>query len=316
MNNRKSPVPVKARRKQPKIRFFDRNINNLKRLKRYFFTENVKKLERLKKIIQNYPEFHFRRRQIANYETEEFRNEISSLKTNGYAYFVPSDKLTKELIERCLKRFREIKESDMVPQEGKKFYKDSIRPEDYEPSTSFMRYALDEETLKTVGGYLGCLPFLQSIELIYSTPIEAGEFLRQTHLYHKDKIDKKIVKLFTYITNVDENCGPFTVLPLSTTKKAPWYIEIPGFVTDEILSKHVDLSEAVNFMGPAGSAMMADTQILFHCGSRCQEPRLTFVVHYNSGFSFFPRNPYHERWKDNGIDYGLSKLQEVALGTY
>ena len=271
----------------------------------------------MKNIIQNYPEFQFRTGQIENYETEEFSNEINSLKKNGYAYFVPSDKPTKDLIERCLKRFHQIKESDMVPQEGKKFYKNSIRPEDYEPSTSFMRYALDEETLKTVGGYLGCVPFLQSIELIYSTPIEADKFLHLTHLYHKDKIDKKIVKLFTYITNVDVKCGPFTFLPLSAIKKAPWYIDkIPGFVTDEILSKHVDLSEAVKFMGPAGSAMMADTTKLFHCGSRCQEPRLTFVAHYNSGFSFFPRNSHHVRWKDNGIDYGLSKLQEMALGTY
>jgi hypothetical protein len=179
-----------------------------------------------------------------------------------------------------------------------------------------MKYALDEKNLRIVGDYLGTAPYLQSIELIYSMPRDEGEVLHMTHLYHKDKIDNKLIKLFTYITDVDAECGPFTVLSLSAAKKTPWYIEIDHYIDDEVLSRYIDLSEAVSFIGPVGSGMMADTENLFHCGIRCQKPRLTFVVHYNSGFSLFPRNAQHERWRNSSTDYSLSIFQAMALGEY
>lgn len=278
----------------------------------YFYRRNVTKLDRLLRIIRNRSELEYRRAQFRPYSIEA--ESVTSLNQNGFAPYSPNPSLAGDLIESCHRRFENTNVEDMVAMERKNFYRDSIQDQDYEPNTPFMHYALDNRILEVVGSYLGTAPYLQSIELIYSVPRKTGEELHQTHLYHRDKIDRRVVKLFTYITDVDDQCGPLVLMPVPESNKVPWYVEIPHYIDDATLSKYADLSIAEKFVGPAGSAMMADTKNMLHYGSRCEKPRLTFVVHYNTGFALFPRNRIHDRWKDG--HYGLNSLQKLALGQY
>jgi hypothetical protein len=55
-----------------------------------------------------------------------------------------------------------------------------------------------------------------------------------------------------------------------------------------------------------------DTASLYHFGSRCEKPRLTFVVHFNSGFSYLPRNKVHRKFSN--VNRELSVVQRFALG--
>ncbi|ARN74092.1 hypothetical protein [Oceanicoccus sagamiensis] len=279
-----------------------------------FYHRNILRLKRYIKIAKNLSDYKQRQLDLDPAGYAPFQQQVSKLLKDGYTSFNVEKTVTNALIAACRERFDSLDESDMVAQEGKKFYKDSISSPDYRPSTPFMQYALDEDILNTVGGYLGSTPFLQSIELIYSTPRDEGEALHQTHLYHKDKIDRRIVKMFTYITDVDDECGPFTVLPRKVTNAAPWYIEIPHYVTDETLSNFLNLDDAASFKSPAGSAMMADAKNLYHFGSRCIRPRLTFVAHYNSGYSLFPRNQVYKTWQGKAEVEALSPLQRNAIG--
>lgn len=280
----------------------------------FFVRRNMRKLRRLNKLTRHWSEYRSRRSLAEQLGNDCSQDCVGLLNRNGYVDYSPPRELSKNLIKHCLSRFSDSNVEEMNPQEGKSYYLNSIAPEDYEPDTPFMRYALDEGVLGIVGNYIGTAAFLQSIELIYSIPQDNGALFYKTHMFHKDKIDRRIVKLFTYITDVDDRCGPLTLLPLPETKKVPWYAEIPHYIADETVSRYADLSKAISFEGCAGSTIMVDTSNVLHYGSRCEKPRLTFVAHYNSGFSLFGRCPHHERWLNNGKDYALSKLQKFALG--
>lgn len=270
------------------------------RVRRLLLNESMQKMRRLRRIASGLAEYRQRKALAPTH--------VSNIEANGCAH-IQSGR-TDSLLEHALERFNSMSESDMVVQENKKFYLNCINQDDYEPSSTFMQYALEESTLRTVGAYLGFAPYLQSIELIFSKP--TGEALNRTHHFHRDLVDRRIVKIFTYITDVDEDCGPLTVLPLPVMNAAPWPVRtMPGFLPDEELSPYVDLSKAVQHVGPAGTAFAADTKRLLHMGSRCKRSRLTFVAHYNSGFGYYPRYPYH-RWSPD--DYDLTELQRMAVG--
>lgn len=279
-------------------------IITTERLRRFLFREPTQKLRRLARIANSYDEYKYR-------QSFRFLPSVTAgnLEQNGYSRYEMPDGITASLLEYAMARFKSLHPDEMIVQEHKEFYRDCLNKDDYEPSTPFMQYALDEGTLEVIGRYLGCVPYLQSIELINSRP--STKPLNKTHFFHRDIVDRRIVKVFTYITDVDETCGPLTVMPLPVMNSAPWTVRhMLGFFTDEVLKDRIDLNKAVTFTGKAGSVMMADTKRLLHMGSRCRNPRLTFVAHYNSGFGYYPRYGRHQ-WNPN--DYRLRKLQRMAL---
>jgi hypothetical protein len=66
--------------------------------------------------------------------------------------------------------------------------------------------ALDSRVLDLVGGYLGCLPSLYSINTFWTFPA-AGAGL--THEFHRDEDDYRFVVVFVYWTDVEPGEGEF-----------------------------------------------------------------------------------------------------------
>ena len=195
-------------------------------------------------------------------------------------------------------------------QEGKPFYRNLIASEAYEPESPFLAVALDEQILTTVACYFRSAPLLQSVELIQSLPAANAE-LQKSQLWHCDNHnDTRILKLFVYLTDVGERNGPLSFLPASASKEIPW--TAGHYIPDEVVARHTSLSQTVRFVGPAGSAVLVDTARLFHFGSRCEEPRLTFVAHYNTGFGFRPRQQFGQRL--GSVSGRYSAIQRLALG--
>ncbi len=266
---------------------------------------------KLRRILARAADYGRRRRLTGDIRPEDCLPELEALVRERFAICRLPEALLTPLFVAADARRESATRDRMVVQEGKPFYLDLLNADDYDPASPFMRVALDERLLSTVSSYLGGAAYLQSIELIRSEPVPEGVGLMRSQHWHRDNNnDTRVIKLFVYVTDVADSNGPLTFIPYRLGRKIPWYRG--HYVPDEVVGQYVPLERVERFAGPRGSAAMMDTAQVFHFGSRCESPRLTFVAHYNTGFGFFPRTTKHDRWLEHAGE--LTPLQRLAVG--
>ncbi|RTR05357.1 hypothetical protein [Halomonas nitroreducens] len=287
----------------------------LRRMGGYFIGLNVRRLKRVAFIMSGHRDYRTRRYFPLDLGLAPSVDRIMDFRNFGYMPVDLGPALTSELIAASERKIGEIGVEGTVPINGTRFFRDALQQSDYDPGSPFMRFALDESILNTVGQYLDSAPLIASIELIYSMPSGVSEDDRsKSQWFHRDHIGKKIAKLFVYIRDVERQNGPLRFIPLEASKKVPWWQQIPHHIPDEIMGKYVDEGELVEYCGEAGSAVFVDTDRLFHCGSRCSEPRLAFIVNYTTGFNYRGRCISKLWLPENTSEHRLSRLQRLALG--
>jgi hypothetical protein len=246
-----------------------------------------------------------RRRDLARQLTAADGYDITELSSTGFMQLVPAPALVGEVVAEALAR---LQAATALPQRGNKpFFSQLLRDGDYHLASPFMRLALAEPLLNSVARYLGCLPFLQSVELLYSKPLPNQPMASQ--LWHRDRRDLAIIKVFVYATDVALENGPLTMLSRDESRRVPEYL--PHYLTDEQLARHARIDRAVSLTGPAGTTWMVDSENCYHLGSRCKQPRLAYVAYFDSGFGFRDRE---RSWRDVVGGGDLSELQQFALG--
>ena len=115
-----------------------------------------------------------------------------------------------------------------------------------------MRFALDERVLNSVAAYLGKAPFLESIELLYSRP--STQALESSQLWHEDMTEESLVKLFVYVTDVDDRCGPFTLIPRGPSRSVPRHL--PHYVDDDTMRRYVGDNQHTMIEGSIGHRVL------------------------------------------------------------
>jgi len=124
--------------------------------------------------------------------------------------------------------------------------------------------------------------------------------------WHCDGKDTSILKLFVNLTDVTEDYGPFLIQPLERTKEL---IHL-GFgdrhqykLSDKVLEDPKHLIKAV---GPAGTALLCNTQFCLHRASIPKEGRIRDIMQ----IQFIPsKHPLKEDWPNEikAIDEELQK---------
>lgn len=146
--------------------------------------------------------------------------------------------------------------------------------------TAINRLATDPAVLRIVSNYLGFLPVLMRINVLYSPNDEVIEASSQ--FFHLDPEDVIMMKIFVFVEDVDEATGPTTVLPAdcsATVRRAIGYRK--GRVPDEVIAKLGGADSLVECTGPAGTLAFLDTCRCFHMGSRqADKPRYTIMIQY------------------------------------
>jgi hypothetical protein len=249
-----------------------------------------------------------RRQQVMSEVKSQEGLRVNGMETEGFSKVECDPALTKAFVERCQQRLSETK---TFKQRGAKaFFSQLLVQEDYELDSPIMRFALEPRLLTTVANYLGIAPYLQSVELLYSMPV--GGPPKASQMWHRDRQDTKVVKVFVYCLDVGPLNGPFTFLPKSSGDKVPgWHFH---YIPDDKMQKYVPNSAVQELLGPAGSTLMIDTFACYHKGSNCVEPRLAAILYYDTGFGFRERMG-KGRWdipKEKMAS--LTKLQKLALG--
>ncbi|MCB7128039.1 MAG: phytanoyl-CoA dioxygenase family protein [Candidatus Brocadiales bacterium] len=181
---------------------------------------------------------------------------------------------------------------------------------DYEAGSPFIQLALQPRLLEVVNRYMGMRSYLRSVEawLNFPTPGVAKE----TQLWHRDGDDFMNVKVFVYLTDVDENNGPFCFIPRThltgdlnaaqdlvgkdgeVIVKAGCHIgKVPagtgGRVTDEDMAKAIPKEHWKVCTAPAKTVVVADTTA-YHRGLKpVTGHRLLLQLQYTSGRPWWPR---------------------------
>ena len=174
----------------------------------------------------------------------------------------------------------------------------------------FVRYALQPTVINVVATALGEIPWLDYVLLSYSR--YAGDDLSSSQLWHRDHDDVRVIKLFSYLTDVQEDGdGPFTFLPRQATDKFGRPILGSHFADAQVFDK-VPRSEVKVMKAPSLTSFMVDTAKCLHMGSRMAPGHGRLL--YTATFFAFPRMYPGGKNRPFFRTPDTSSLQKLVMG--
>jgi hypothetical protein len=132
------------------------------------------------------------------------------------------------------------------------------------------------EALGLSEAYLGCKPTVSSVGVRWTFAIP--ESPARFQVFHRDMDDWRFVKLFVYLTDVDEACGPHVYVRGS--HRTAFSLTAEAYSIDGLEGRYgPDALETVT--GPAGTSFVADTLGVHRGGFPRARPRLMLQVQYS-----------------------------------
>lgn len=108
--------------------------------------------------------------------------------------------------------------------------------------------------LQTVSDFLGCKPTLSNISMWWSLPGHAKPELAE--YFHRDVDDWLFVKLFIYITDVDENAGPHVFV--RGTHRSSKLTRIARY-SDQQIEKEFGVKNVLQLTAKSGTTFLENT---------------------------------------------------------
>jgi hypothetical protein len=150
-------------------------------------------------------------------------------------------------------------------------------------------WGLNERLLAIVEQYLG-LPVAYDGTSCFLSAANGKEF--GARAWHRDREDRRMVKICIYLSDVDEDSGPFQCLPPELNAQVCKSIkhryqpilnqEMQQFFPEAVAA------EQISFSGQAGTVIFVDTAQFYHRGKPpTHKPRAAVF------FSYFSRRPWH-----------------------
>ncbi|SRR5581483_6770830 len=135
--------------------------------------------------------------------------------------------------------------------------------------------------------YLQLWPKLEYVDLWYSLPLGDNAERRASQIWHRDFDDSHLLKVFCYLVDVDEGCGPFEYVPGSQPGGRyagvhPWQPMGVGRISDKELAKFVSAEDIRTFTAPKGTMIFCNTSGLHRGGFAQRSPRVLAAVTYCS----------------------------------
>jgi Phytanoyl-CoA dioxygenase (PhyH) len=140
-----------------------------------------------------------------------------------------------------------------------------------------LKIANNPEVLNIVGNYFGCKPTISYMAAWWSLPCNDGA--QHAENFHRDYDDLKFAKLFLYLTDVDEDCGPHVFVKGSHNSDK--LIKRKRYEDKEVLENFPDKSDHLRLIGKAGTAFVETTFGLHRGVPPTKKPRLLLQVLYS-----------------------------------
>lgn len=132
------------------------------------------------------------------------------------------------------------------------------------------------EILRIAERYLGCTPTLSSLGVRWSFPAAATR--TETQRFHRDLDDWRFLKLFIYLTDVDEESGPHVYVLGSHKTAARMRAEV---YERAALEERYGRQSLVTVTGARGTAFLAATHGIHMGAPPISRPRLILQAQYS-----------------------------------
>ncbi|PJG53244.1 hypothetical protein CVM73_21640 [Bradyrhizobium forestalis] len=155
----------------------------------------------------------------------------------------------------------------------------------------FVRYALQPAALRIIGDFMHDLPQLSDVVLTLSQPTP-NQALSFSQLWHLDHDDKRVCKLFIYLTDVQDTAdGPFTFIPAGPSKA--FRNSLKSHMSDAQVFAKTGPEVVKEMIAPRLSSFIVNTARCLHMGSRIQSDhsRLLYTATYIQQPRIFPEPP-------------------------
>jgi len=133
-----------------------------------------------------------------------------------------------------------------------------------DPESIYARFALQKEILQIANSYFQMYTQLRYYNVWHTLATDSRA--RESQLWHRDREDHLIFKVFAYLSDVDEGAGPFTYAP-GTHRKGAIQREPKSFVekgvqrwNDEQMNTIVPDNQWIKATGKKGDLIFADTR--------------------------------------------------------
>jgi len=191
------------------------------------------------------------------------------------------------------------------------FLRSVLTNQDLRENPELVDFALSDGLLSLVTNYLGTIPHLNRVDLLYSVS-HGGEEAISSQIYHLDPEGRRQAKLFLNLRDIGPDEGPFTFIPAEASEQIIKAITqtrsadsedatlVMGRYLDDELARVGGLDKSISVMGKAGSAVLVDTSRCLHCGSRVKPGtyRLCLYIQYCSSREHGNLFDYHRHSAD------------------
>ena len=186
----------------------------------------------------------------------------------------------------------------------------------FDPTSIFSRFALSRSFVNIANAYFKMKTRLRYYNVWYTAATASDA--RESQLWHFDREDRLILKVFVYLQDVDTGSGPFTYAPRTHKKGklrsvSPDHFNEGGVqrTTDDQMANVLPREDWQICTGKKGTVIFADTRGFHKGGEARMSDRLMFTCMYTSPASeskeliSFPEN----------VDAGqMGRPQRSALG--
>lgn len=167
----------------------------------------------------------------------------------------------------------------------------------------FSRWGNERLLVDIIENYIGLPVAFQGVHLRKDFP-NKNQF--GTALWHKDSEDRRIIKAFVYLQDVEPEHGPFEYVPLNLTSlysldyyKIYYKLWQSGYlgIDDKTLLSIIPKSAWKSCPGKAGTVLLADTKAILHHGTARSIERSALFYVYTANP---PKNPQDctQYWDD------------------
>lgn len=246
------------------------------------------------------PRDALRRRSVsASYNRQHPNTRMN--RAEGYAMVQPSmlpgvEQLIPVAVRLFEDKKRQLESGPAHELHAKKwaFMRSVLTNTDLQQNPALVDFALSDGLLSLVTNYLGTIPHLNRVDLLYSVA-HGGEDAISSQIYHLDPEGRRQAKLFLNLRDVGPDEGPFTFIPATETARIVGAVkerrsaaqdvdlQMARFLDTELESVN-GFAKAIAAEGPAGSGCLVDTSRCLHFGSRVKPGtyRLCLYIQYCS----------------------------------
>ncbi|MFN6535880.1 MAG: phytanoyl-CoA dioxygenase [Nostoc sp. EkiNYC01] len=152
----------------------------------------------------------------------------------------------------------------------------------------FSNWGTEKRLLNIIENYIGLPVAFHGVHLRKDFP---SKHQFGTLLWHSDAEDRRIIKIFIYLNDVEQKTGPFEYIPRSLAPLFSWkYIQLyyklfkSGYmgIDDEQVKPVIPQSAWKSCPGPAGTVIIVDTKNALHHGTVRTEERSALFFCYTA----------------------------------